>query len=91
MAYIASRGTDVEAEDEHLSDTTLYNELLLTRLRTSDGLPLGILATDDRQHLLREAQPHIQRGTLRIEGDTLRLTRRGLFVSDDIISDLMRL
>lgn len=91
MAYIASRGTDVEAEVEHLSDTTLYNELLLTRLRTSDGLPLGILATDDRQHLLREAQPHIQRGALGASSDTLRLTRRGLFVSDDIISDLMRL
>lgn len=91
MAYIASRGTDVEAEVEHLSDTTLYNELLLTRLRTSDGLPLGILATDDRQHLFREAQPHIQRGALSASSDTLRLTRRGLFVSDDIISDLMRL
>lgn len=91
MAYIASRGTDVEAEVEHLSDTTLYNELLLTRLRTSDGLPLGILATDDRQHLLREAQPHIQRSALSVSSDTLRLTRRGLFVSDDIISDLMRL
>ena len=91
MAYIASRGTDVEAEVEHLSDTTLYNELLLTRLRTSDGLPLGILATDDRQHLLREAQPHIQRGALSASSDTLRLTRRGLFVSDNIISDFMHL
>ena len=90
MAYIASRGTDVEAEVEHLSDTTLYNELLLTRLRTSDGLPLGILATDDRQRLLREALPHLQRGTLRIKDDPLQLTPSGLFVSDDIISDLMR-
>lgn len=89
--YVASRGENVRAEVEQLSYDMLFNELLMTRLRTSDGLPLSLLNESDRQRLLREALPHLQRGTLRIKDDTLRLTRSGLFISDDIISDFMHL
>lgn len=89
-AYVASRGMNVPAETEQLSDDMLFNELLLTRLRTSDGLPLRLLSDADRRRLLADAAPHLQRGTLRIDADTLQLTPSGLFVSDDIISDLMR-
>ena len=89
-AYVASRGMNVPAETEQLSDDMLFNELLLTRLRTSDGLPLSLLSDADRRRLLSDAAPHLQRGTLRIDADTLQLTPSGLFVSDDIISDLMR-
>lgn len=89
--YVASRGENVRAEVEQLSYDMLFNELLMMRLRTSDGLPLSLLNESDRQRLLREALPHLQRGTLRIKDDTLRLTRSGLFISDDIISDFMHL
>lgn len=89
-AYVASRGMNVPAETEQLSDDMLFNELLLTRLRTSDGLPLRLLSDADRRRLLADAAPHLQRGTLRTDADTLQLTPSGLFVSDDIISDLMR-
>ena len=41
-AYIAAKG-DVPHETETLSDETLYNEFIMTRLRTSGGIPLDEL------------------------------------------------
>jgi coproporphyrinogen III oxidase-like Fe-S oxidoreductase len=35
------------------------------------------------------ARPCIERGFLAIEGNHLHLTETGIFISDDIISDLM--
>ena len=79
---------------EALSPTDLYNERIMLRLRTCEGLSLSELGRDFgldlRQYCERMAAPHIQRGRLQKKaGETLCLTRSGLFVSDDIISDLM--
>ena len=82
---------------EHLTPTDRYNERIMLRLRTCEGLSLTALAQDFGEERLaycrRMAAPHLRRGTLALEqtktGETLRLTRQGLFVSDDIISDLM--
>jgi oxygen-independent coproporphyrinogen-3 oxidase len=35
------------------------------------------------------AKPHIREGVLEISEDVLKLTRKGIFVSDGIMSDLM--
>lgn len=79
---------------EHLSPDDLYNECVMLRLRTRDGLRLDAIESEfgtERVHyLLRMAESHLHWGKLQITADkTLCLTRRGLFVSDDIISDLM--
>ena len=79
---------------EALSPTDLYNERIMLRLRTCEGLSLSELGRDFgldlRQYCERMAAPHIQRERLQKKaGETLCLTRNGLFVSDDIISDLM--
>lgn len=76
-------------EIEHLSESELYDELLFTRLRTSKGMSLSEVPTDRKEYLLKQAAPHIQAGRLLMEGDALRLSAEALFVSDDIISDLM--
>ena len=74
---------------EILDDATRYNDRVMLALRTCEGLDLGTLTDADRQYLLPLAHKHIGAGLLRLDGSRLILTRKGLFVSDLVISDLM--
>lgn len=80
-------------EVETLSTTDCMNERLLTALRMSDGLSLSKFASDfgepAKERLLHLAQKHLRSHNLLLNSDTLSLSRKGFFVSDDIISDLM--
>lgn len=78
-------------DDEHLSPSECYDELIMTRLRTRDGLSLSLLSAEEQKYLLRQARPYIASGHLCIDegSNSLRLTRQGIFISDMIFSDLM--
>lgn len=89
-AYIAATG-DVPHETEELGDETLYNEFIMTRLRTSDGIPLDELSPEDRRYCLSMAEPHLMRRLLCFKDSHLCLTKDGIFTSNDIICDLMKL
>ncbi len=88
-AYIDATG-DVPHETEELSTEELYNEFIMTRLRTSDGIPLNELSSDDRQYCLSLAAPHLEQNLLCIRDGHLCLTKEGIFTSNDIISDLLK-
>lgn len=96
-SYIKARG-DVEGAGlqriEVLTKDERYNDFVLTRLRTMAGLDIEALTatfgTEYQAYLLQEALPHLQRGYLVQEGVTLRFTREGIFLSDAIMADLMR-
>jgi len=77
------------AECEVLDPDTHYNDRITTALRTSDGLDLTTLSEEHRRHCLHEAEPFIKNGLLNLTGSRLMLTRRGLFVSDMVMSQLM--
>lgn len=77
-------------ESEVLDDDTRYNELVMTALRTCEGLPLSALHGNTRDYCLRQARPFVEGQLLKIADDHMRLTREGLFVSDMVISDLMK-
>ncbi|MBQ8968976.1 MAG: radical SAM family heme chaperone HemW [Bacteroidaceae bacterium] len=82
------------SEAEVLSEKERYDERVMLSLRTSQGLSLTAIGRDFgpamRRHCECMAQPHLHAGRLQKKPDeTLCLTRQGLFVSDDIISDLM--
>ena len=89
-AYIAAieRG-ELPTECEELDADTKYNDRIATALRTRDGLNLGELDERHRQYCLTEAQRFIADGLLEIVDNNLRLTRRGLFVSNMVMSELM--
>jgi oxygen-independent coproporphyrinogen-3 oxidase len=89
-AYIAAieRG-ELPSECEELDIDTKYNDRIATALRTCDGLNLGELDERHRQYCLTEAQRFIDDGLLKIVDNYLRLTRRGLFVSNMVMSELM--
>ena len=80
-------------EVEELDLYTRYNDFIITRIRTHWGLPLSHLQAEFGDELyrycLRMARPHIEQGMLQIQENTLRLTRRGIFISDGIMSDLL--
>ena len=81
---------DVPHTLEKLSADECYDELICTRLRTCEGLSLQEVPVSRRNALLRMARPHIDAGRLELDGDNhLRLTASGIFVSDDVMSDLM--
>ena len=88
-AYIAAK-EDVPHETETLSDESLYNEFIMTRLRTSTGIPLYELSPQNRDYCLSLAHNHLRNNLLRIEDEHLCLTKEGIFTSNDIISDLMK-
>ena len=83
----------LDVEVEELDLYTRYNDFVLTSIRTCWGMPLSRLRSDFGEELyrygLRMAQPHLNQGMLEICEDVLRLTRKGIFVSDGIMSDLM--
>lgn len=77
------------SENETLGPTELYDELIFTRLRIADGLPLDIVPKDKLVYLQKTATKHIASKSLILTNNTLRLSPAALFISDSIISDLM--
>ncbi len=89
-AYVVSGGVLPPRQKEILTDNELYDELVMTRLRTNEGLQLSLLDSVNRAYCLAQAAPHLTaRRMEQVEG-MLRLTRQGIFTSNDIISDLMK-
>jgi oxygen-independent coproporphyrinogen-3 oxidase len=88
--YIESIRQDLlPTEQEEIDAATHYNDCITTALRTSDGLDLTTLPDSYRSYCLQEAQRFLNDGLLRLHDNHLILTRKGLFVSDYILSDLI--
>ena len=83
----------IPMEREPLDARTTYNDIVTTALRTSDGIPLerltARLGAAFTEYLTKEAAPYIARGLMEQRGGNLRLTRRGIYISDAVMSDLM--
>lgn len=81
-------------ETEILDTTTRYNERIITSIRTSQGLSLTKLkeefGTELWQYCLNMAASSIKNGMLEEREGNLRLTREGIFISDSIMSDLLK-
>ena len=77
-------------EHEQLTPDNHYNEIVMTALRTSSGLSLKMLMPEYADYCLRQARRFMDGGLLKDDGQCLRLTREGLFVSDMIMAELMK-
>jgi len=49
----------------------------------------SLFGESQKAYCLQNAQKYIANGLLRYEDNFLRLTRKGIFISDGIMSDLM--
>ena len=83
----------LDYEIEELDIYTRYNDFVITTIRTHWGMSLSqlrsIYGEELYQYCLRMAKPHLTQGVLEMKGDTLKLTKEGIFISDGIMSDLL--
>ena len=79
------------SESETIEETTHYNDLVTAALRTSDGMDLDSISPSFRQYALQCADIHIKNGLLKHADNRLLLTREGLFVSDMVMGDLIKI
>ena len=78
-------------EEEIIDADTHYNDMVTVALRTREGLDLSSFPEQHRAYAISSARPFIDDGLLALNGSRLSLTRRGLFVSDMIMSALIYL
>ena len=81
-------------ERENLDITERYNDTVMLSLRTCEGIDLGQLqsrfGTQLHDYLLSQSRQYEESGLLINEEDRLRLSRQGLYVSDMVITDLLK-
>jgi len=77
------------AEQEVLTPDNQYNEIVMTALRTCEGIDVSKFSEGYRNYCLAQAQTFINNGLLVKDGTCIRLSREGLFVSDMIMTALM--
>lgn len=93
-AYIRAIGNgSPEIEVEELDINTRYNDFIITGLRTMWGVNLteiqGQFGNDKLIYCQKQAAPYLKQGLLIEKGETLTLSRNGIFISDSIMSDLL--
>lgn len=81
-------------EKETIDLRTRYNEYIITRLRTMWGIDLKVLASDFGeefyQYFHKNAEKYFRMHYLMQEETTVKLTHKGIFISDGIVSDLLK-
>ena len=76
-------------EEELIDENTKYNDTITVALRTREGICLDHLSDKHRNYCLKNAKRFIDDGLLHTNNHQLVLTRKGLFVSDMIMSELV--
>lgn len=80
-------------ETEILSKSDQFNDYLITSLRTMWGLNTEIINTKYGlkylNHILEKSKKFITLNLLEKQNNTLKLSEKGMFVSDSIIQDLL--
>ena len=90
-AYIAAIEEDrLPCEEEIIDADTHYNDMIMTALRTCEGINLSTLSAEYQTYLMRLAEPLQQQGLLKEDNGWLHLTRNGIYISDSVMSDLMK-
>lgn len=89
--YIESISHDtVPFTFEPIDADTHYNDIVTTELRTSEGIDLSRLDDKYMQYIVKQAARHVADKTVVINDGHLKLTREGLYISDMIMSDLIK-
>ena len=90
--YLAGAGTEAIYEQERLTERDRYNEHLMTRLRTAEGLELATVETcfgkERAERLLRQAEPFMRVGELCLAAGRLAIPAEKFLVSDAVIGAL---
>ena len=87
--------TELPSEKEMLSKSDLYNEYVMTGLRTIWGVSLSKIESDFgpeyHQYIVQQSKKHLTENLLYIENQILKPTAKGKFLTDGIASDLFKI
>jgi oxygen-independent coproporphyrinogen-3 oxidase len=78
----------VPFEKEELTPEQIYNEYVMTGLRTKWGVELDRIAPAFQQHFLQEASPYLADGKMEKKDNAFVLTRTGKHLADRIAMEL---
>ena len=82
-----------DIEIEELDINTKYNDFIITGLRTMWGIRIADIrerfGEEKQTYLEQQAATYLRQGLLIRENDTLTLSKKGIFISDGIMSDLL--
>ena len=80
-------------EEEILSENEKYNEYILTRIRTIWGVSKNFIQSnfgeEKATHFLKNIEKYKTTDLVILNNDVFTLSKNGLFVSDEIMADLM--
>jgi oxygen-independent coproporphyrinogen-3 oxidase len=80
-------------EEEILSQKDKFNEYVLTRIRTKWGVSLEFInqsfGGEMKNYLLKQIEKYRLQETIILENGIVTLSKEGLFISDEIMVDLM--
>lgn len=84
-----------DIETEYIDEDTSYNDFILTGMRTMWGVDLNKLerrfGEQMKTYCLKNVRKYIDTDYVTIVDNVMKLTRKGIFISDGIMSDLMRI
>lgn len=87
---IVNTGSRPVEDYENIDGNTHYNDIVTTALRTREGIELERLTPEQRDFLLKAARTMEERGLLAITDTHVHLTHSGIFVSNNVMSELMK-
>ncbi len=92
VASVARYVEGAPSENEVLTDVDRFNEFVMTRLRTAEGIDLAeaerLFGRERTEQLRRDAEPSLRAGHLRATGGRLRVPPECFLVSDAVIAEL---
>jgi oxygen-independent coproporphyrinogen-3 oxidase len=81
------------SETEILTENDKFNEFILTGIRTKWGISLNDVeikfGKEKSEYLLAQIEKYNKSELLHFENRVVTLTRKGIFISDDIMANLM--
>ncbi len=75
-------------EGESLTAEMIYNETVMTHLRTMQGISLKNLKAEFRDHFVSKAKDLLSREDIKLEHGHYKLTKQGMFIADSISVEL---
>ena len=77
---------------ENLTQVDIYNEIVMTGLRTIWGISLELIEKDlgieFKNYLLEKSIDKIDKKLIKLDNNFIKITRKGRFLADGIASDM---
>ncbi len=81
--------SELPSESEVISPTTAYNDMITTALRTCEGIKISNITPSLRTFFTETSATLAAEGLVEVADGHVRLTRKGLFLSDSVMRELI--